>query len=148
MFPPQNPKKNLKDLLRQVNAIRNSKLNKRKFKIEKLLVAELKVLYRWKKQQGDKPLPTRKADLIVRFRATRARTSPTVSPSNSDDEESDEDGNNVDSYDSDATPPTDDELEFGHDSDGEDESSDEEDEESDEGGSSGEEKESDEDDSS
>ena len=98
-----------------------------------LQLPELKLLCRWKKQQGDKPLPTRKDALIARFKATKDRTSPTVSPSNSDDEsESDEDGDSVDAYDSDATAPTDDDVEFGD----EVESSDEEDEESDEEGSS------------
>ena len=126
-------KKILKDLKRQVDAIRKSKLSKPKSVIKKLLVAELKLLCRWKKQQGDKPLPTRKDALIARFKATKDRTSPTVSPSNSDDEsESDEDGDSVDAYDSDATAPTDDDVEFGD----EVESSDEEDEESDEEGSS------------
>ena len=61
-------------------------MSKREFKIEKLLVTELKLLCRWKKEQGDKPFPTRKDDLVARFNAMKARTSPTVSPSNSDDE--------------------------------------------------------------
>ncbi len=104
-------------------------MNSRKFKLKDLKVDQLKSLCRWKKQKGDDPLPTRKADLLSRYKKTKNNQSPHVSPSNSNVEDEDDDVDDAASFDSDATPPENDDLEFGGDDDEEEEEDEEDDDE-------------------
>ena len=54
--------------------------------------AKLTIMCRWKRQPGDKKLPTLKDELLARWEETKGRPSPQVRPVNSDDEgESDDD---------------------------------------------------------
>ena len=54
--------------------------------------AKLTKMCRWKRQPGDKKLPTLKDELLARWEETKGRPSPQVGPANSDDEgESDDD---------------------------------------------------------
>ena len=57
-------------------------------------------------------MPTKKADFIRVFNKTKNRSSPNVSPCSSDVEDEDD----VDSLDSDASAPENNDLEFGSDS--------------------------------
>ena len=84
------------------------------FKPKDLKLLELKDYCRWKKQPGDDPLPTKKADLIREFNNTRNKSSHNNSPCSS---EVKDDGNDddVDSLDSDASAPDNSDLEFGSD---------------------------------
>ena len=74
-------------------------------------MAQLKAFCRWKKKPGDRPLPTKKADLIRRFNKTKCNASPHVSPASSEAEEVDDD--DVQSMDSDASAPENNDLLFG-----------------------------------
>ena len=56
-----------------------------------LKVAQLKDYCQWKKQPGNRPVPTKQADLVIRFNETKGNQSPHVSPCNSDVEFDDED---------------------------------------------------------
>ena len=58
----------------------------KKFKLKQLKVAELKKLCRWKKKKGDDALPTKKDDLMKRWKKDMNNTSPHASPCNSLDE--------------------------------------------------------------
>ena len=51
---------------------------------------KLKALCRYKKKKGDKKMPTRKSELEARWKKTKDRPSPQVSPANSDVEEDDD----------------------------------------------------------
>ena len=73
-------KKRLLELQRQVLELIKRKMKKKKFKLSQLKVAELKAMCKWKKQPGDTPSPTRKADLLSRFKKTKNNQSPHVSP--------------------------------------------------------------------
>lgn len=119
-------KKALRELQARIKAIKAIIRSKKKFKPTDLKVPQLKDFCRWKKQPGDKPLPTKKADLIARFNKTKGNASPNVSPWSSEaEEEAGEDvgdDDDVDSLDTDASAPECDDLEFGSDS--EDESED------------------------
>ena len=53
------------------------------FKMSNLKVADLKKLCKWKKQKGDKALPTKRADLLKRWKDTKKNRSPHVRPCNS-----------------------------------------------------------------
>ena len=113
-------KSRLLALQREVNIIKQI-MQKKGFKPDKLKVPQLKAFCRWKKQTGDRPLPTKKAELIRRFNQTKGNPSPHVSPCNSDAEESDND-DDVESMDSDASAPENDDLIFGFEDEEEDES--------------------------
>ena len=109
-------KKIMVNLQREVKSIQNAISLMKIYSPKKLIVAQLKCLCRWKKTKGDKPLLTKKADLIAVYRATVGNPSPQVSPCNL---EVDESFDYVDSLDSNATWPKKDDLKFGGDSDGE-----------------------------
>jgi len=136
----QKKKKAQRKLKKEVSAIKRAKLDKfckktktlarKKFEslkaaekkhllkiLKKLTVAELKLLCRWYKRTGDNPIPSTKEPLLARYIETMRRDSPAVSPAKSDDEgeEEDGDGKSVDSFDSDATPPADDDIVLGGD---------------------------------
>ena len=97
-----------------------------------LKVPELKDYCKWKKQSGDDPLPTKKADLIRLLKKTKGRASPQisstskvfshtqdylshirfssqVSPYNADASSIEDD---LESYNSDESAPSDNDLEF------------------------------------
>ena len=81
-------------------------MKQKKFKLSNLKVAELKAMCKWKEQPGDTPLPTRKADLLSRFKKTKNNQSPNVSPCSSDvEDDSNANDDDVDSLDSDASDP-------------------------------------------
>ena len=125
-------KKQLLELQRKIEVIKKI-MAKKGFKPKDLKVAQLKDFCRWKKQSGDNPLPTKKADLLRVFSDTKGRASPQVSPSNSEVEDDQDDNDDVDLLNSDATAPENDELEFGSDIEGgsEDDENEENEEESD-----------------
>lgn len=124
-------KKKLIELRRQVELIRRKLKGKitiksgkkkgqtRNFVLTDLHAPEVKLLCRWKKQSNEPALPTKKADLIRRWKKSKDNPSPHVSPCTSEAEDCDGnggDGNDDDdvaSLDSDATPPENDDLEFG-----------------------------------
>jgi hypothetical protein len=100
-------KKNKKmiELKHAVDAIRAKKL-----KLKNLVVSQLKTMCKWKKHAM---LPTTKEALKKLSKKTMHNPSPHVSPYNSDAEEEAGDAADVDSMDSDASIPENDDLEFG-----------------------------------
>ena len=50
-------------------------------------IKTLTALCRWKKQEGDKAMPKKKGELETRWKKTKDRNSPHVSPSNSEAED-------------------------------------------------------------
>lgn len=72
-------KKIMVNLQREVKSIQNAIGLMTMYSPKKLIVAQLKCLCRWKKTKGDKPLLTKKADLIAVYRATVGNPSPQVS---------------------------------------------------------------------
>ena len=79
-------KKRIWDLKKDVDNIRLKMRITKKFKLKQLKVAELKKLCRWKKKKGDDALPTKKDDLMKRWKKDMNNTSPHASPCNSLDE--------------------------------------------------------------
>ena len=76
--------------------------------------AKLTIMCRWKRQPGDKKLPTLKDELLARWEETKGRPSPQVGPANSDDEgESDDDDDDGESDDDDGAGSEDDEASLG-----------------------------------
>ena len=68
-------KKKMWDMKVEVDKIRK-KFKQKSFKLPSLKVPELKTLCRWKKHADDKAIPTRKSDLIKRYKETKTnRTS-------------------------------------------------------------------------
>ena len=65
-------------------------------------VDQLKDFCRWKKQPGDRPLPTKNADIAIRFNTIKGNQLSHVSPFNSDIEFDGEDGGNIDTLNTDA----------------------------------------------
>jgi hypothetical protein len=124
-------KKRLKELQSRVAAIKQ-RMKAKRFKLTSLKVPELKDYCKWKKQSGDDPLPTKKADLIRLLKKTKGRASPQVSstskvfshtqdylshirfssqvsPYNSDASSIEDD---LESFNSDESAPSDNDLEF------------------------------------
>ena len=101
-------KKKMIELKREVDAIRAKNL-----KLKDLVVSQLKTMCKWKKQPGNATLPTTKEALKKLYEKTMHNPSPHVSPYNSDAEEEAGDASDVDSMDSDASVPENDDLEFG-----------------------------------
>ena len=80
-----NKKKKMRKLVDDVAGIRYKQEMEPSFT---LLNHHLDTLIRWKRQEGDKPLESkRKEHLLQRWNETKGRRSPHVSPCNSDDEE-------------------------------------------------------------
>ena len=76
--------------------------------------AKLTKMCRWKRQPGDKKLPTRKDELLARWEETKGRPSPQLSPANSDDEgESGDDDDEGESDDDDSAGSEDGEASLG-----------------------------------
>ena len=98
-------KKKMIELKREVDAIRAKKL-----KLKNLVVTQLKTMCKWKKHAM---LPTTKEALKKLYKNSMHNFSPHVSPYNSDAEEEAGDASDVDSMDSDASVPENDNLEFG-----------------------------------
>lgn len=86
------------ELLTQVRQVR-AKLSSNRNKIECLNVAELKVLCKYKKKANDPAMPTKKADLLARYKKNKNNPSPTSSPQNSDNEEDENESGNESSGD-------------------------------------------------
>lgn len=115
----------------------NNQMNKKTCKrrkthlFDRLTVAEIKSLCKWKKNPGDDPIPSKKKDLIRRWDSTKDRPSPHASPCNSDDEDNESYSGFIDS---DASVQDDGELIFSdvEKSDGEEELNDEENSDEDE----------------
>jgi len=106
----EKKKKKMIELKHAVDAIRV-----KKFTLKDLVVSQLKTMCKWKKQPGDAMLPTTKKALKQLYKKTMHNPSPHVSPYNSDAEEEAGDASDVDSMDSDASVPENDDLEFGKD---------------------------------
>ena len=104
----EKKKKKMIELKRAVDAIRAKKLT-----LKDLVVSQLKTMCKWKKQPGDATLPTTKKALKQLYKKTMHNPSPRVSPYNSNAEEEAGDASDVDSMDSDASVPENDDLEFG-----------------------------------
>ena len=104
----EKKKKKMIELKRAVDAIRAKKLT-----LKDLVVSQLKTMCKWKKQPGDATLPTTKKALKQLYKKTMHNPSPHVSPYNSDAEEEAGDASDIDSMDSDASVPENDDLEFG-----------------------------------
>ena len=107
----------------RVNAIKII-FGQKGFKPKHLKVPQFKYYCKWKKQPGNQPFPTKKADLLNLFQETKCNPSPQVSPCNSDVEyESDNDDVDISNMDSDASAADNDDLLLA--SDGEEEGKDE-----------------------
>jgi len=81
--------------------------------LKDLVVSQLKTMCKWKKQPGDATLSTTKKALKQLYKKTMHNPSPRVRPYNSNAEEEAGDASDVDSMDSDASVPENDDLEFG-----------------------------------
>ena len=79
----EKKKKDLRDLRDAVLKIRVEKESPS----FKMTCEKLKTLVKWKKRDGDKAIPSKKEDLEKRWRLTKDRQSPNVSPCNSDVED-------------------------------------------------------------
>jgi hypothetical protein len=88
----QKKRASKKKLIADVVKVRK-KLAKLGNKVEKLNNDDLKKLIQYKKKKGDKAMPTRKDDLIARYKRTKNNPSPASSPQNSDNEDSEEEEN-------------------------------------------------------
>ena len=85
-------KKTLRDLKRSVEVVR-AKMLTVSFN---LTVKDLTTLCRWKKTKEDGKMPTKRSDLEALWRKIENRSSPHVSPENSDAEEDDHDAMDID----------------------------------------------------
>ena len=78
----EDKKKRLRELKSVVKSIRKKK--------GKMTVKDMQALIKWKKQPGDKAIPTSRADCERRWNLVKGRRSPRCSPANSDAEEESE----------------------------------------------------------
>ena len=72
----EDKKKRLRELKSVVKSIRKKK--------GKMTVKDMQALIKWKKQPGDKAIPTSRADCERRWNLVKGRISPRCSPVNSD----------------------------------------------------------------
>ena len=85
-----NDKKKLHKLVTEVEEIRHKQATEQSFT---LLNRHLEKLIQWKKQKGDAKMPSKKVDLLKRWRETKGRQSPHIIPYSFDDEyDGDDDG--------------------------------------------------------
>jgi len=104
----EKKKKKMIELKCAVDAIRAKKLT-----LKDPVVSQLKTMCKWKKQPGDATLPTTKKALKQLYKKMMHNPSPHVSPYKSNAEEEAGDASDIDSMDSDASVPENDDLEFG-----------------------------------
>ncbi len=104
----EKKKKKMIELKHAVDAIRV-----KKFTLKDLVVSQLKTMCKWKKQPGDATLPATKKALKQLYKKMMHNPSPHVSPYKSNAEEEAGDASDIDSMDSDASVPENDDLEFG-----------------------------------